>query len=186
MKRLISLALALLLALSAAGAALAEGIEFKTNYFTLNLPDQWAIRTDGAGKEKDEDLEFLGYCYAKKEKGLVVEAYLMYYKDFADLSLWDADEETIALYVQSVLEDYEDDAPEFLGIVTAGSIPFVLIRAEDEDGEYLYADTMTNGYAIMFWAYVTDYDAEFSYPLRNADIELFKSILETFQPVSGS
>lgn len=183
MKRLISLGIALLLVLSAVCCASAEGKTFKTPYFTLTLPSGWDGDTGDA--EVDEDgMEYLGYLGEDKKVGLFVEAYLMYYEDFKDVSLWNADQAEIKEYAEIVLDDYADDDPEWIDTVMAGKIPFVLIQAEDEDGEYLYADTMTNGYAIIFIAYVLDEDGETEYPITQKHIDAFKSILETFQPVS--
>ena len=82
------------------------------------------------------------------------------------------------------MDDYAEDDPEDLGIVMAGNIPFVLIKATDEDGEYLYADTMTNGFAIVMFVYIVDEDGESQYPVSKKYVEQFKSILETFQPAS--
>ena len=88
-------------------------------------------------------------------------------------------------YLEAVLEDFKDDNPEYLDTVMAGKIPIVLIKATDAAGEYLYADTMTNGYAIQIEAFVTDNsDEEKSYPLTEEKIEQFKSILATFVPVT--
>lgn len=184
MKRLISLSLALLLVLSAC-CALAE-VEFTTKYFTIPLPDGWKADTDTSDEEQEEGFEFLGYCYENKAKGLVVEAYLVYYEELKDKSLWNADDAEVQEYVDVILEEYADEKPEYLGVVKAGEIPFVLIKATDQDGEYLYADTLTNGYAIQFAAYVTDEKAQQSFPLQDADIAQFKAILEAFKPVTGS
>lgn len=184
MKRLISLSLALLLVLSAC-CALAE-VEFTTKYFTIPLPDGWKADTDTSDVKQDEDSEFLGIFYEDKVKGLVVEAYLVYYEELKNVSLWNSDFADMPDYFNDVMKAFEDENPENLGIVKAGSIPFVLIKATDKDGEYLYAETVTNGYAIQFAAYVTDEKAQESFPLQDADIAQFKAILEAFKPVTGS
>ena len=188
MKRTISLIFALVLALSAVcGAAVAENT-FKTSYYTLTLPQGWEIDTEGTGvEEEDKNLkeEYLGSFYEPKEIGLFIEAYLLYYKDseLQNMRLWDAGEEELKSYEKEIIEIYEDDDPELLGRVQADRIPFVLIKATDDEGEYLYAETMSNGYAIAFYAYIID-DNETMYPLNNQSIEQFKSVLETFQPVT--
>ena len=76
-----------------------------------------------------------------------------------------------------------DDDPELIGIVYAGSIPFILLKGEDEDGEYLYVETCTNGYVIEFDVYVVDADFD-QYAIKDKYIEQFKSILATFLPVT--
>ena len=66
----------------------------------------------------------------------------------------------------------------------AGKIPLILIKGVDKDGEFLYADTMTNGYAIEFQVIHIDDNTDNQYPITAEQIELFKSILSTFQPVT--
>lgn len=183
MKRMIALVLALLLVLSAAGNALAADKTFKTPYYTLTLPDSWDSSTDDA--ETDEDgMEYLGFFGEDKDIGMIVESYLVYYERLKDVSLWDAGKDELEEYAEAILDDFADDEPELLDTVMAGKIPFVLMKGADEDGEYLYADTMTNGYAVIFIAYLVGPDGETQYPFSQKDIERFQSILKTFQPVS--
>ena len=185
MKRIVTLLLALLLGLSAICCAAAEGVTFTTPYFTITLPDDWDFDTTPLDDEEDEEgFEYLGLFGSTEDVGILAMAYLVYYEDLTDISLWNADEDDMALYIEAILDDFEDDDPELLGTVTAGSIPFVLIRGTDEDGEYLYADTMTNGYAIEIEAFVLDEDGETQLPFTDEYIEQFKSILETFLPVT--
>ena len=184
MKRTISLFFALVLALSAVCGASAAEKTFTTPYFTLILPSGWVVDTSEADSAADEDgMQFLGLFYENKATGMVVEACLALYEELSDISLWNSDEAELKAYAESVMEDLEDDDPEYLGVVMVGKIPFVLFKATDEDGEYLYADTMTNGNAIILLAYVED-EKEESRPVTKQYIEQFKSILETFQPVS--
>ncbi|MBQ6962037.1 MAG: hypothetical protein IJP78_13790 [Clostridia bacterium] len=188
MKRTICLIFALVLALSVVcGAAAAENT-FKTAYYTLTLPQGWEIDTEDVGvEEEDKNLkeEYLGSFYEKKGIGLFIEAYLVYYKDseLQNTRLWEAGEAELQSYEQEIMEVYEDDDPVLLDRVQADRIPFVLIKAADDEGEYLYAETMSNGYAIAFYAYIID-DDETLYSLNNQSIEQFKNILKTFQPMT--
>ena len=183
MKRLFAWMVVAVLMLSTVCAAAAEGVTFKTPYFTLQLPDGWV--TDYEDLEKEEGMEGLGFFGEDAEIGLIAGAYLVYYEDLKDLALWSSDAEEMQAYIEAVLEDFKDDNPEYLDTVMAGKIPIVLIKATDAAGEYLYADTMTNGYAIQIEAFVTDNsDEEKSYPLTEEKIEQFKSILATFVPVT--
>ena len=185
MKRTISLFFALVLALSAVCCVTSAEETFKTPYFALTLPDGWLIDTSEADTAVDEYGEqFLGVFGDDEAIGMIVEAYLVFYEELKDVSLWNYSDAELKDYTDSLLEEFEDDDPKYLDTVMVGQIPFVLIKATDEDGEYLYADTMTNGYAIELCAYVTDEDAETMYPITEKHIEQFKSILATFQPVS--
>lgn len=183
MKRTVCLFLALLLALAAPFcAAGAEGKTFATKYFTMTLPDGWETEA-GSGESASKDgIEELGFFASDEETGLVVGAYLIYYDELKNVSLWDSDENELREYAEILLDEFAEDQPEWVGTVMAGSVPFILIAGSDEDGDYLYADTVTNGYSIQFEAYVADMDDKV-YPLTDAHIAEFKRILETFVPV---
>ncbi len=182
MKRTLSLILALVLALSAS-LALAEGSSFDTKYFTMPLPYGWTY--DDADLEDPDVGEDLGYAYAPDEPAMLIEAYVIYYEDWKNFSLWSSDAEDLQAYIEAVLSDYGDYNAEYVDTVMAGSIPFVIIHCTDEEGEFLYADTMTNGYAVEFLCYLLDEEGT-SYRITGADIEQFKTILAGFQPVTGS
>ena len=182
MKKLTAIVLSLLLTLSIV-SAMAGGVTFTTKYFTLELPEGW--ETDTSDLQSEENLEDLGLLYCSTEdKILAVEAFMTYYEDLKDLKLWEADDDTLKEYAGLILEDFSEDNPVFLDIVKAGSIPFVLVKATDEDGDYLYADTITNGYAIVFMAYAMGADGETVIPLTDEYIEEFKTILNTFKPAA--
>ena len=183
MKRIICMLLALMLLPGMIPFAAAEDVIFSTTYFTLTLPENWLINTDDLSSESEENFQALGYFCPDEEVGLVVVSYLVYYEDLKNVALWSSDESELQDYAEAVMADFVDDNPEWLGTVTAGKIPFVLIRGTDEDGEYLYADTITNGYAIEFLASVSGQDDR-QYPITETDIEQFKQILTTFKPVT--
>ena len=182
MKKLTAIVLSLLLTLGIV-SAMAGGETFTTKYFTVELQEGWEI--DTSDLQSEENLEDLGLFYSAKEgQVLAVEAFMIYYEDLKDLKLWEADDDTLKEYTGLIMEDFAEDNPVFLDIVKAGSIPFVLVKAADEDGDYLYADTITNGYAIIFMAYVVDADGETILPLTDEYIEEFKTVLSTFKPAA--
>ena len=110
--------------------------------------------------------------------------YLVYYEDLKDIALWNASEEQLKEYADLLLEEFADANPELIGTVTAGKIPLVLIRAADKDGEFVYADTVTNGYSIQFEFYATDTDGDKDLPLTDEHIEQIKTILASFVPAA--
>lgn len=183
MKKLLAVIIASALLLSIV-SAMADPVTFTTKYFTMELPEGWEIDTESLKDESEENAEALGLFAAPDEIGLVAAAYLVYYENLKNLALWSSDADELQAYADAVMEDYADDNPVWLGTVSAGSIPFVLIKGTDEDGEYLYADTITNGYAIEFMAYVTDSEGEKYYPMTDEYIEQFKTILTSFKPVA--
>lgn len=184
MKKLTALLLAFALVLCAV-SSLAEGNVFTTKYYTLTLPDTWDIGTDPIEDDGDELSEELGYFYdATNTIGLTVETYIVFFEEMKTTSLWDADEATLKDYTDMLLEELADDRPASVGTLLAGKIPFILIRGTDDYGDYLYAETMTNGYAIIFEAVVTDPDGMKVYPLTDEHIDQLKNILLTFAPVT--
>jgi hypothetical protein len=183
MKKITALLLALALVLCAV-SSLAEGKPFTTKYFTLTLPDTWDIGTDPAEESEDGE-EDLGYFYdASKDVALEVMVYMELFEEMKDVSLWNASEAELKDYADMLLEEFGEDHPVLLGTLMAGNIPFVVIRGTDEYGDYIYAETMTNGYAIVIDAVVTDASGANFYPLTDDHIEQFKSILLTFVPVT--
>ena len=184
MKRLFLLLMTAVLLLSAACAA-ADGVTFSTAYFSLELPDNWEIETDDL--EKKDDTEELGFFGGETAEGFLMGgAYLVYYENLKDISLWSASEEELQDYADALLEDFEKNNPRLIATVTAGKIPLVVIRGDDDEGEFVYADTITNGYAIEFEFYVTDDDGEKMLPITDQDIEQIKTILATFQPATDA
>ena len=168
MKKISALVLALVLALCAV-SSLAEGVSFTCKYFTLTLPDSWVIDTDFSGADSDETTEPLGWFYDGSKP----------------VSLWDGDSSLLRDYEDMLLDELKEDQAVSLGVVTAGKIPFVVIRAADKSiGEYIYAETVTNGYAIEFTGYMADEEGKENYPLTDEAVEQFKNILLTFVPVT--
>jgi len=182
MKKLTAIILSLALVLCAV-SALADNM-FTTKYYSVELPEGWETDTENLEEESEENSEALGAFGSPDEIGLVVCSYLDYYEDLKDISLWNSDADELQAYAEAVMEDFEEDHPVYLGTFKAGDVPFVLIKAANEEGEYLYADTITNGYAVVFIAYVTDYDGEKLYPVTDEYAEQLKTILATFKPAA--
>lgn len=187
MKRIVSMLVALTLVLSAVCCAAAEKADdntFSTPYFTLTLPDGWVYDTEDAETEMTDNEQYLGLFGSFGDRGFVVDSYLMYLEELKDISLWNLEEAELQDYADIIMSVLEEDNPEYLGVVTAGSIPFILIRATDEEGEYLYADTVANGHSIQFEAFLMGEDSYTLLDFTDQEIEEFKSILETFLPVT--
>ena len=182
MKQLVSVLLASVLVLCAVLPAIAD-VQFRTDYFSMTLPDGSYIDKDlDIEEDLGENIESLGIFCPPEKIGLVVGAYRIAYEDTPNVSLWVADEAELQEYADAVMEDLADDQPVYLGIVKAGSIPFVVVRGTDSGGDYLYAETLLDGSAIEFWAFVADEEGEMAYPLTDELIGQFKSILATFKP----
>lgn len=182
MKRTFTMLLMLALLASTACCALAEtGSEqtqtFKTDYYCLSVPADWEISTDDL--EEDENYKELGMLYSQGDPGMVVEASLAYFEEMKDVILWDASEQELQEHIDTLLNDYADDKPEYVCLLEVGSIPFVIIKGVDEVGPYHYAETITNGYELMFFAYSEDD----SMALSDEQYEQFINILSSFSPI---
>ena len=182
MKHYLSVLLAAALVLSAA-AALAD-VTFENAYYTLNLPDGWEIDTTDADTDAAGGSGYLGMLYAPDAIGLTIDAYVIANEDLAGQTLRDADAETVQAYADALIEDYAGNWPESLGTVQAGGVPFVVIRATDDTGEFLYAETVIDGRVIEFIAYISGEDGTLFYSLTGEAAEQFKSILATFVPAA--
>ncbi len=180
MKRTFPLLLIALLALTACGALAEAGQTFSNDYYTLTVPADWVIDTSGANE--DEDFRTLGNLYSPDDPGLVIETGLVHYADLSDISLWDADEETMQNYIDALLEELGDDKPEYVSTLKVGQIPFLVFRAESVNGPYYYIDTMTNGYAVVFYAYNAGTDSDALLPMSDDDWAQVEAILTTFKP----
>ena len=60
----------------------------------------------------------------------VAGAWLMYYDELKNVSLWEYDEAELDDYAQELMESFAEDNPEYLGIVMAENVPFVVFREE--------------------------------------------------------
>lgn len=181
MKKFSALFFAILLALSLTCSALAAGVTFTTKYFTLDLPEGWTIDTEDLEELSGEGVEMLGFIGGPNEIDVTASACLVYYDELKDVSLWNAVAEDIEAYKETILEEFKDEQPEYLETITVNNVPFILIRCTDEEGTYVYVDTITNGYSIQFEVYLAD--EEEIYSITDEGLEQFKTILATFKPV---
>ena len=182
MKKLTAIVLSLLLALSIV-SAMAGGVTFTTKYFTMELPEDWETDFTELQHDKEDNLEDLGYFFKAEGKGLYADAYVQFDEEMKSIALWNSDAEDLKEYAEDIMELFEEDNPVYLDTIKANGIPFVLIRATDEDGEYLHANTVSNGYFICFDVHVVD-ENDNILPLTDEYIEEFKTILNTFKPAT--
>lgn len=128
MKKLAALALALLLGLCASPACAATFTQ--PDVFTVEYPDDWLLEADGT--QWDEGHYRLGMIYEDSTTGLCVQMDMRYFEDWADFDLFDADGEEMQDYIDTLLSDYEDHAPQYVETLQAAKdwdppIPFIII-----------------------------------------------------------
>ena len=186
MKRILLLAAcaAILCALMAGASAEALTVAFETPYYTMMLPEGWEIYEPDTADDTDTFIS-LGNFSSPEDRFIWAECYLNYLEDWKDTSLWNATDEELEEYIDVTLKDFEADNPQYLGIVEAGRIPFVLFKGTDQYGEYLYVDTMTNGCAVLFYIYRSELGTDASFPLSDEDVETLTKIFESFKPKVG-
>ncbi len=178
MKRVTLLVLTLVLAAALAAGACAEELTqvFTTSYYTLSVPGNWIVDTGSLWS--DEDYEELGVLEAPTDVGLVIEC-----AAFGDLdedyeALWDGvSEDSLDACVVALMEDYEDDDPEYLGALWTDGVPIVVLSAEDDEGPYFCVDTVVNGRELSFLAYVANADSDRTLEPSEEDVALLKRII---------
>ena len=178
MKRLVCAILALTLLLP---LALAQGADqtFATDEIELTVPADWTIDTEDL--TEDEDFHYMCYLIEPGDPSLVVECALVYYEDFLDVYLDGSDEKTLNAYIGMLLDEKEADSPELVTVVDAGGISIPVLCAQDEEGPYLYADTMLSGQNYVFYAYSASAYEDGTLEMDDDDLETFISILSTFR-----
>ncbi len=98
---------------------------------------------------------------------------------YEGMSLYSATEDERTAYLEDTKLMLEEFNGEYLGIVDKIGIPFYVFSCENDDGAYLWAETVANGYTLDFYCY---YDDD-RMPVDEALLEKFSAMLESFEPV---
>lgn len=93
-----------------------------------------------------------------------------------------AGEQGAAAYTELILEFFKENSVEYLGTVTVGDIPFILVKYTKDEITCLDVNAVVNNEEIEFDVYIADKDNFYS--VTDEAIEQFKTILETFKPVT--
>ena len=178
MRRAMFAMLALALALTLVMGASAEDLTqtFSTSYFTLSVPGNWIVDTGSLWS--DEDYEELGVLEAPTDVGLVIECAAIGDLDEDYEALWDGvSEDGLDACVVALMEEYEDDDPEYLGALWVEGVPIVVLGAEDDEGPYFCVDTVVDGHELSFLAYVANADSDRTLEPSEEDVALLKRII---------
>lgn len=174
---LLSLTLAFSLCVPAGAVKMVQ--TFSTDYFQLLIPGDWVIDTSTAADYWGM-LDF-GFMYSEDET-MLIEAKMNYYSDWAEDSLWIADDGTWEDYMAFILDDFKDESPEVVTRFSAGKYPGVMITGTNDYGSYLFGEVMINAYAFDFYFYLLNADGTINSDISEDDVEFFQSIMETFSP----
>lgn len=148
--------------------------------FSFEYPDDWV----DFGTDPSEDSDDVAFVGGRRYNALTVDVQLFYDEYYADVRLFEADEDTLSDYA-GMLEStfYEVYSSE---IVRAGEhgIPFAMVHGVDDYGESLYAETIANGWSISFYGYAyADTDYTRMRALTDEDVEAFRAIVASVEPV---
>ena len=181
MTRRICILLTALLLLS--GAALAATLTVP-DVLTLTYPDGW----EDYGADDREDVEDsyynLGFICGPGARDLNVSLDLYYFPEYADLRLFDLDDQAAQDYAGMLMEDYENASLLEIRRVGAHEIPFVILQTEDSYGPCYMAETLTNGWDLCLSAYAyADSSYETARFLTQAELEVFLGIVDSIVPI---
>ena len=167
--KLLSLLLALLLILCLGGAQAAEYTA--PGLFTVTYDEQrWTADCAAYHGESTPEARWLFMLYSDD---MLIDVEAATAAGYAVQTLVGADAGSIERYI----DDMAFVGCTHLDTITVGEIPFVLFEMEDEEGPYLMAETVANGWCIDFYAY---YDQ--GGPADEKLAEALREVLGTFEP----
>lgn len=180
MKRFTALLLSLLLLFSCMVPASAARMmqTFSNEYFQIYLPGDWVIDLSSVADYYGK-LD-LGFAYSG-DKSMLLEAYLNFYSEWAQDSLW-INDASFEDYLIVLMDDFKNESPEMISKFYAGKYPGALLKLTGDYGTYLFGEIMINAYAYSFYFYLLNEDDTVNSNITQDEIELFQSILETFIP----
>ncbi len=115
--------------------------------------DENAYRMDDTTylEENTEDYVWL-YMLYNGTTDVFIDAALEQIPDFEGLTLFTADAQSRSSYLEATLDAFADQSIKYVDTITVSDyqIPFYVYTMEDEDGSFLYAETIVNGCAIHF------------------------------------
>ena len=179
MKKFIAL---LLCVLMCAASCSALAVEYNANnIFTITYDENtYAIDNSSYLEENTSEYIWMFMLY-NEQADAVVDVAMEALPEFAGLSLFSATAEERNAYVEATLDIFSDANIKLLDTITVSDLqlPFYIYSLEDENGAYLTAETLVNGWAINFSTYhMATSDAD------SALLNVLEEIVTTFQPVT--
>ena len=181
MTRKICILLTALLLLS--GTAFAATLTIP-DVLTLTYPNSWA--NSGADDSDDVEGEYynLGFICGVGVQDLNVSIDLYYFPEYADLRLFELEEQDVEDYAGRLMEDYTH--PRLIGIrwVSEYQIPFAIMEAQDSYGPFIIAETLTNGWDLCISGYAfSDSNYDVARELTDDDVDTFLAIVDSIEPI---
>ncbi len=175
MKRLLAMACALLMIVSASGALAAEYTA--GNYYKITYPDTMTLDDEKYDDESDDAYQWL---FILDGDGMVIDATIQTASGYeGDFSLYSAGDEEKEAYIDEVMDSFSNSNPTYLTTVEAGSVPFFVFLMEDTDGPFYYAETIAAGSSLNLYCYYSgNTEPDEALMTRLTDV------LESFDPAS--
>lgn len=179
MKKFLAL---LLCVLMCAASCSALAVEYNANnIFTVTYDENtYAIDNSSYLEENTSEYIWLFMLY-NEGADAVVDVAMEALPEFAGLSLFSATAEERNGYVEATLDIFSDAGIKLLDTITVSDlqIPFYIYSLEDENGAYITAETVVNGWAINFSTYhMATSEAD------DALLNVLEEVVTTFQPVT--
>ena len=149
--------------------------------FTIEYNEaDWAIDNFTYSGDTTEDYTWLFLLY-KESADASIDVAMERVPEFEGLSLFSAGAVQRADYLASTLDAFQDLDMKYLTTITVSEweIPFYVYTMEDEQGQFLYAETIVNGCSINF--HVCHSRSE---ERSDALLPALEEILTTFSPLA--
>lgn len=149
--------------------------------FTIQYDEtDWQIDNLTYNNETTEEYNWLFLLY-KESTDVSIDVAMEQVAEFGGLNLFSADAVKRAAYLEATLDAFQDLNMKYLTTITVSDweIPFYVYTMEDEEGQYLYAETIVSGCSINFHACHA-----LSSQRSDALLPALEEILTTFTPVA--
>ncbi len=177
--RKLSFFLATLLLLTLCTPALAVTYNAGNIYTIQYDAALWQLDDMTYSTEATDEYVWLFMLY-NAETDVLIDASIEKIPEFEGLTLFMADEAQRSEYLKATLDAFQDQEIRHIATImpTTLEIPFYVYELSDEEGSFVYAETIVNGNAIIFNAY-HGRTTQSSEALKPA----LEEILLTFAPV---
>ena len=191
MKKLVSLVLALMLSLSVAYASdlvVTTGAEQAATLSKHTVPGLYSVSYDATAFSLDnqsfldENNDDYTWLFMLTGDEYEFDADMTKLEGYDGLSLFSATDEQKSAYLQDTLDalsDYEASLATTVEAIAGNvTIPFYVYSCVNDEGPYLLAETVAQGYALDFYTYYLDGDRAVDDALQQS----LRDLLLTFEP----
>lgn len=150
------------------------------NVYTIQYDDTlWLLDDLSYRADSTDEYHWLFIMY-REEGDVLVDAALEVIPEFEGLTLCLADAQARSQYLAATLDAFADQEIRYVDTILAGEmqLPFYVYEMIDENGPFLYAETISEGCAIHFHASHTQTDST-----ADTLLPALEELLITLEPV---